>query len=55
MMELFLKIKGYENYRVSNFGNVQSKWSGKWKMMRPVLNSKGYYQVVLYKNGKAKH
>jgi len=46
-------IKGYENYRVSDKGEVQSNKSGSWKAMI-LANSLGYRRVGLSKDGKVK-
>ena len=53
-------IKGYEGlYQVSNLGNIKSlsKIDGngvyrKERLLKPILNSHGYYVVMLYKNNK---
>lgn len=62
MEELWKDINEYENYQISNFGNVKSKryWVGnryvyKDKLLKPSLSSSGYQQVVLCKNGKTKN
>ena len=47
-MEEWKKIDDFE-YEVSNYGNVRR--IGK-KMLKPGLNTKGYYYVSLSKNGK---
>lgn len=47
----------YENYQVSNFGNVISlnfHRSGKPKLLKPTKDKDGYFQVTLYKDGKIK-
>ena len=43
-MELFLKIKHYNNYSVSNYGNVSNDLTG--RILKPGHRS-GYHQVVL--------
>lgn len=51
-MEQWKKIKDYENYSVSNFGNVRNDITNK----KIYLNDKGgeYLSVNLYKNNKRK-
>ena len=48
----------YENlYQVSNFGRILSlnyNGTGKSKLMKPYDNGKGYFKVVLSKNGETK-
>ena len=64
--EIWKDVKGYEEeYQISNFGRVLAKErmvnhpSGgkrkiKEKLIKPFINSNGYYQVNLYKKGKMK-
>ena len=47
-MEFFIKIIGYENYEVSNFGNVRR--NGK---MLKLITKNGYNSVGLCVNGKS--
>ena len=49
-MEIYKVIDGYENYEVSNLGNVRNRLTG--RVLSPRIISKGYNQVVLYKDGK---
>lgn len=42
------QIQGYENYEVSNEGQVRNRKTG--KILKPVKNSTGYLQVTLCKN-----
>ena len=63
-MEVWKDIKGYEClYQVSNCGNVRSldryveHYSGskrlmKGRILKPVINPYGYFQLVLSKDGK---
>ena len=55
--EIWVDIKGYEGlYQISNFGNVRSlnfNHTHKNKLRKKVLN-RGYYGVILYKDGKVK-
>ncbi len=53
--EVWRDIQGFEGlYEVSNYGNVRSLKYGKIKYLKPSNNGRGYYQVILCKNGKAK-
>ncbi len=52
MQEEFRKIQGYDNYSVSNFGNVRNDKTGRILKHR-VRN--GYYYVELCKNSKRKN
>lgn len=54
MIEIFKDIEGYEDYQISNLGNVKSLRFGKEKILKPVKDGKKYLQVVLYKQGKNK-
>lgn len=45
-------IKGYEDYLISDTGQVYSSKTGKY--LKPSKNKDGYYQVDLYKNRKRK-
>lgn len=58
-METGLDIKEFDGlYQVSNFGNVRrlfkDKRSNPFKILKPSVNSKGYYRVQLCKDGKPK-
>jgi len=49
-MELWKTIKDYENYEISNFGNVKNKKTGR---ILNLYKKKNYYLVYLYnKEGK---
>ena len=50
--ELFKRIDGYENYFVSNFGNIKNTKTN--RIMKPVNHIQGYKMINLYKNGKMK-
>ena len=63
--EIWVSIKGYENYKVSNYGNVCSidrcvidvdgiTRRYKSKFLKPIKNTYGYNQVALYINGNKK-
>ncbi len=43
--EIFLPIDGYENYAVSNHGNVKNTISG--RVLSPTLNNMGYQYISL--------
>jgi hypothetical protein len=49
MVEEYRIIKDFENYSVSNFGNVRNIKTG--KILKPGKTRCGYYQVKLYKDG----
>ena len=49
-MEEWKEIKGYENYFVSNFGNVKHN-----DKIKSQFNNRGYKCVDLYKNNQRKH
>ena len=56
-MEIWKKIEGYENYEVSNLGNVKSLnylRTGKEQILKPAKMKNGYSYVFLSKNGKGK-
>jgi hypothetical protein len=50
MEETFKIIKDFENYSVSNFGNIKKIKTG--RILKPQIDSHGYYQVSLYSDGK---
>ena len=53
--EIFKDIPNYEGiYQVSNLGNVKSLKFGKERILKPSNNGKGYFQVILWKDGKLK-
>ena len=47
-MEEYKKIDGYDNYEISNQGNVRNTDTG--KVLKPCKNNMGYLSVTLYKN-----
>ena len=50
-----VNVETWENYQVSNFGNIMSlnyNRTGKPKLLKPRKVSGGYLQVVFCKNGK---
>ena len=48
-MEEFRVIKDFENYEVSNFGNIRNNKTG--KVLKPGINTNGYYKVSLCSDG----
>lgn len=54
MEEEFRKIKGNEDYEISNFGNLVSLKYNKRKYRKATLQKTGYLRVSLWKNGKNK-
>ena len=62
MMEKWKQIKDFENYEVSNLGNIRS-WNCNnifKKRKSPIiksqiLNNSGYFYVILYKKNKGTH
>lgn len=56
----YRNIPGFAGYRVGSDGTVQSqwgrgsdmKWPKDWIKLRPIFNSDGYYQVVLYRSSR---
>ena len=53
-MEEFRNIQNFEDYKVSNLGNVKSLKNNKEKLLSPSKNTNGYLSIVLSKNGKLK-
>ena len=64
--EFWIDIIGYEKlYQISNLGNVKSLskqvcnnkrcYISKEKILKPILEKSGYYNVFLYKNSKSKN
>ena len=49
-MENWKSINGYENYEISDHGNVKNIKTN--KMLKPRNDGNGYYKVNLYNNGK---
>lgn len=64
MQEIWKDINGYEGlYQISNLGNVKSiqyfnhannKIYPRNKLLKPLINEKGYFRVDLFKLGKTK-
>ena len=54
--EIWKPIKGYEeNYCVSNYGRIKSTYHAYEKFLSPRDAGKGYMQVALFKDHKAKN
>ena len=45
-METYIIIEGFENYSVSDFGNVRNNRTG--RILKPRFDSHGYYRINLY-------
>ena len=57
MTEIWKDIIGYDNYQVSNLGNVKSlnyRHTGKEQVLKAGKNKDGYLYIILCKNGKTK-
>lgn len=54
MKEKWKKIKNYEDYEISSYGNVKSLKKESKKLLKPSKSSSGYLQIILCKNGKTK-
>lgn len=52
-MEIWKKVEGFENYEVSNYGNVRNSKTKKEKKCN--LNTQGYLQTQLSKNNVRKN
>ena len=48
MVETFKKIEGFENYSVSDHGNVRNHKTG--RILKVKDNGRGYLEVTLMKN-----
>ena len=48
--ELFKRIDGFDNYFVSNFGNIKNSKTN--KILKQKTEKNGYKRICLYKNGK---
>ena len=56
MPEYWKRIDNYQDYEVSNFGNVKSfKRSYEGELLKPTLSKIGYYRVTLYNGTKRKN
>lgn len=52
--EEWVKVKGYDNYQVSNRGQLKFLRAGKWYLKNLRTNKTGYIRVTLHKDGKSK-
>jgi hypothetical protein len=52
IMEVWKKIPGFENYEVSNLGNVKSFKYGKERILKNRINKDGYYRINLSNKGE---
>lgn len=58
MVEIYKKIKGFENYEISNLGNVKSlnyRGRGEEKTLCLKIDKKGYRYISLSKEGITKN
>ena len=55
MQEIWSKIKGYDDYLISNFGNLKSKKSGQWKVLNPYVTNFGYKRTRISNREKSIH
>lgn len=54
--EQWRDIEGYDGmYQVSDLGRVRSRYSGEWRVMKPINIGSGYFGVAFYKNKKRKN
>ena len=51
-MEHYKQIKDYENYSISNYGRIRNDKTG--RILKSGKGGRGYFQVVLHKNGIGK-
>ncbi len=50
--EIWKSVNGYANYEVSCFGRVRNATTE--RILKPIINSTGYLQLSLFKDGKGK-
>ena len=55
MTEVWKPIPGYNGYEVSNLGRVHSHKFGDWRILKPRLKKRGYYNVCLRRDGTSKN
>jgi hypothetical protein len=53
-MERWRQIQGYRRYHVSNKGRVRRRLKTGYRVLKPLRDSNGYYQVCLHANGKSR-
>ena len=51
-MEIWKTMKEHQDYEISNLGRVKNKKTG--KIRKTTINNKGYEQIIVYINKKAK-
>ncbi|QHB38726.1 endonuclease [Flavobacterium phage vB_FspS_tooticki9-1] len=49
-IEIWLQVFGFDDYQISNYGNVKSLKNGKEKILKAVENGRGYLSVCLRKD-----
>lgn len=54
MEEVWKKVEGYNNYEVSNMGNVRRLFPKGYHYLKQIQKRDGYMRVVLCKNGQQK-
>lgn len=52
MQEEYVDIFGYENYQISNFGNIRNKKSN--KIIKSRMKKSGYFDIALSSKNKRK-
>ena len=50
--EFFLQVEGYENYSISNHGNIKNNKTN--RILKQTTHPKGYKLINLSKNGNVK-
>jgi|SRR6478736_752736 len=54
IQEVYKKIIDFEDYEISNYGNVKSLKFGNYRILKPYKNKSGYYSVALCVDCKIK-
>lgn len=54
MEEIWKTVEGFEDYKISNLGNVKSVKKGKEELLNKHINTAGYYSVMFCQNGITK-
>jgi len=55
MTEVWKPIPDYDGYEVSNLGRVRSHKYGGWRILKPRLKKRGYYNVCLRRENRSKN
>ena len=55
MDKLWKRIENFNDYYISNFGNVITLCNNIWRIKKPEIDGNGYLFVHLYYNGKRIH